>query len=328
VIEVASAQRDRPVEIEYADLAPGALAADDSWAAYAIGVPWALRKRGIDLPGLAISVDGNVPTGAGLSSSAALECSVAAAVNDVCGLGLDRSELLALTRQVENDFVGLPNGGMDQLASIFGEAGHVLFCDMRTLAVEPVPFDLEAAGLTLLVTDSRAPHQLTDGLYAERRRSCEEAARQLGVAALRDLSLDDLAAAMDRLDSELLRKRARHVITENDRSLACLDLLRAGQVRQIGPLLSASHESLRDDFEVSVPEVDLAVEVMLAFGAYGARITGGGFGGCAIGLMEPSQARAATVALQAAFAGRGYLAPNSFTVTAHAGSHKLGASSA
>jgi galactokinase len=248
VIEVASAQRELPVEIAYADLKPGALGEDDTWAGYAAGVPWALQQRGFELPGLAVSVDGDVPAGAGLSSSAALECAVAAAVNDLVGLGLDRAGLLSLTRQVENDFVGLPNGGMDQLASIFGEAGHVLFCDMRTLEVEPVPFDLEGAGLTLLVTDSRAPHQLTDGLYAERRASCEAAARELGVPALRDLTLEDLSEAMDRLDSELLRKRVRHVITENDRTLACAELLRTGQLRQVGPLLTASHESLRDDF--------------------------------------------------------------------------------
>jgi galactokinase len=323
VIEVASAQRDMPVEIAFADLAPGALEDEDSWAAYVAGVAWAMRRRGIALPGLSISVDGDVPAGAGLSSSAALECAVAAAINDVCGLGLSRAELLAVTRETENDFVGLANGGMDQLASLFGEAGHALFCDMRSLEVEPVPFDLEAAGLTLLVTDSRAPHQLIDGRYAERRASCDEAARQLGVRALRDLSLEDLGDALERLDSDLLRKRARHVITENDRTLACVGLLRTGQLRQIGPLLTASHESLQHDFEVSVPEVDLAVEVMLAFGADGARITGGGFGGCAIGLMEPAQARAAVIAVDGAFAGRGYAAPVSFTVTPSQGSHPV-----
>jgi galactokinase len=323
VVEVTSAQRGDPVEIALEELAPGGLAAADEWASYAAGVVWALRQRGHRLPGLSISVDGDVPAGAGLSSSAALECSVAAAVNDLCELGLDRGVLLSVTRETENDFVGLPNGGMDQLASLYGEAGHVLFCDMRTLAVDPVPFDLAAAGLTLLVTDSRAPHQLTDGEYAERRASCDEAARQLGVPALRDLTLEDLSDAMDGLDSDQLRKRARHVITENDRTLACAELLRTGQLRQIGPLLTASHASMRDDFEASAPEVDLAVEVMLAFGAYGARITGGGFGGCAIALMEPAQARAAVIALDGSFAGRGYAPPVSFTVTPSAGAHPL-----
>ena len=323
VVEVVSAQKNDPVELSYADLRPGALTGTDEWAGYAAGVVWALSQRGHRLPGLSITVDGDVPGGAGLSSSAALECAVAAAVGDLCDLALSRTELVSVSRQAENDFVGAPTGGMDQLASVFCETGHVLLCDMRTLQVENLPLDLEAAGLTLLVIDSKAPHQLTDGLYGERRASCEQAARQLGVPALRDLTIDELDLAMQGLHSDLLRKRARHVITENDRTLAAADLLRTGQIREIGPLLTASHESLRDDFEVSVPEVDLLVEVMLAFGAYGARITGGGFGGCAIGLMDPAQARAAAVAAEAAFAGRGYRAPSSFTATAGPGTHPL-----
>ena len=323
VIEVVSAQRDDSVELALAELKPGALPIDQEWSCYAAGVVWAISQRGHDLPGLSISLDADVPLGAGLSSSAALECAVAAAVNDLCDLEMSRSELVSVARQAENEFVGTPTGGMDQLVSVYGQAGHVLLCDMRSLTLEAVPFDLEAAGLTLLVSDSHAPHRLTDGLYAERRAACEEAARQLEVAALRDLTLEDLGDAMQRLDSDLLRKRARHVITENDRTLACADLLRTGQVRQIGGLLTASHASLRDDFEVSVPEVDLAVEVMLAFGASGARITGGGFGGCAIGLMDPAQARAATIAIDGAFGGRGYPAPVSFTVQAGDGAHAL-----
>ena len=323
VLEVVSAQREAPVEIGLADLRPGVLSGPDEWAGYAAGVAWAIAERGHQLPGLSISIDGDVPGGAGLSSSAALECSVAAALNDQLRLGLDRSDLVALARQAENDFVGAPTGGMDQLASVFGQRDRVLLCDMRTLDVEPVPFDLEAAGLTLLVIDTKAPHQLTDGLYGERRSACEEAARLLGVPALRDLSLEDLGEAMDRLPDETLRKRARHVITENDRTLACADLLRTGQLRQVGPLLTASHASMRDDLEITVPEVDLAVEVLLAFGAFGARMTGGGFGGCVIGLMEPAQARAAALAVVAAYAGRDYKEPVSFSVRAADGVHRL-----
>ncbi len=323
VIEVVSAQRDTPVEIELARLRPGVLSADNEWGGYAAGVAWAIGERGHRLPGLSIAIDGDVPGGAGLSSSAALECSVAAALNDQLELGLERAELVSLARQAENDFVGAPTGGMDQLASVFGERDRVLLCDMRTLDVEPVPFDLAAAGLDLLVIDTKAPHQLTDGRYGERRDACDEAARQLGVPALRDISLEELSSAMDRLTDETLRKRARHVITEDDRTLACADLLRTGQLRRIGPLLSASHASMRDDFQITVPEVDLAVEVLLAFGALGARMTGGGFGGCVIALMEPSQARAAASAVAAAFAGRDYVAPVHFTVTAAAGTHPL-----
>ncbi|MEO7287545.1 MAG: galactokinase [Jatrophihabitantaceae bacterium] len=323
VVEVVSRQLGEPIELALASLEPGVLTGDQAWAGYLAGVLWALRERGHQLGGVSIEVDSNVPTGAGLSSSAALECSVAGAVNDLFGLGLSRSELVSVARQAENDFVGAPTGGMDQLASVFAEAGTALLCDMRTLDVEPVPLDLAAAGLTLLVTDTRAPHQLTDGLYGERRADCEAAALALGVPALRDIGLDGLADAMDRLTDERLRKRARHVITENDRTLACADLLRTSQLRQIGPLLTASHVSMRDDFENSVPEVDLAVEVMLAFDAYGARMTGGGFGGCVIGLFEPRQARAAVVALDGAFGGRGYAPPVSFEVVPSTGLHAV-----
>jgi galactokinase len=324
VVRISSAQRGTPVEVGLDELAPGCFAEQDEWASYPAGVLWALMERGSKLGGLSIAVDGDVPAGAGLSSSAALECAVAAAVGDLLELGLSRADLVSVARQAENDFVGAPTGGMDQLASVFGQAGHVLLCDMRSMDVEPIPFDLETAGLNLLVIDSRAPHQLTDGLYGERRAACEEAARQLGVPALRDVGLEELDAAMATLDSDLLRKRARHVITENDRTEAVAQLLRTDQLRAIGPLLTASHESLRDDFEVSVPEVDLAVEVLLAFGAYGARITGGGFGGCAIALIEPAQAREAAIAVGAAFAGRQYRAPSSFTVTPAAGTRSLG----
>ncbi|MCW2539304.1 MAG: galactokinase [Frankiales bacterium] len=322
-VEVSSAQRDEPIELALTDLAPGVLADEDSWAGYVLGVVWALRERGHDLPGLSLSVDGNVPLGAGLSSSAALECSVAAAVSDLCGLGLTPADVVAVARQAENDFVGAPTGGMDQLASVFGQAGHALLCDMRTLDVEALPFDPAAAGLDLLVLDSRAPHRLTDGGYGERRRSCEQAAELLGVRALRDVAIGDLDDALNRLPTEQLRKRARHVITENDRTLRCAQLLRDGRLTEIGPLLTESHHSLRDDFEVSTPQIDLAVQIMGAFDAIGARITGGGFGGCAIGLLEPRQARAAAVAIRAAFDGLGFGEPVGFTVVPSAGLRRI-----
>jgi galactokinase len=319
---IVSAQRDAPVALAYRSLSPQTLPGDQAWAGYAAGIVWALQQRGFTVPGVAITVDGDVPAGAGLSSSAALECAVASAINELAGLGLERAEVVAVARQAENEFVGAPTGGMDQLASVFGQAGHVLLCDMRSLTVEAVPFDLAAAELVLLVIDSRAEHQLVDGLYGERRAACEKAAQLLGVRALRDLTLDDLPA-IDALPDDELRKRARHVVTENDRTLAVADLLRAGQIHQIGPLLTASHLSLRDDFEVSAPEVDLAVEVMLAFGAHGARITGGGFGGCAIGLMNPADAQGASAAVEAVFAGRNYHRPASFVVTPSMGSHPI-----
>ena len=318
VVEVVSRQRDEPVEIALDELAPGGMAEDQAWAGYVVGVLWALRQQGHRLAGVSIELDSDIPVGAGLSSSAAIECSVAGAVNALFELGLSRPELVAVARTAENDFVGAPTGGMDQLASVFGEPDRALLCDMRSMRVEPVEFDLAAAGLSLLVTDTQAAHQLTDGRYGQLRADCEAAARELGVPALRDLTLDDLPA-LDRLSSDRLRRRARHVITENDRTLACADLLRTGQLRRIGPLLSASHASMRDDLANSVPEVELAVEVMAAFGAYGARMTGGGFGGCVIGLFDPEQARAARVGIDGAFAGRGYRPPASFEVSAAAG---------
>jgi galactokinase len=332
LVEVRSAQQTGSVRVALGDIEPGMLTEQDSWASYVLGVIWALSKRssrtsrlggGYQLTGMSISVDGDVPAGAGLSSSAALECSVAAAVNDLLGLGLDRADLVSVARQSENDFVGLPNGGMDQLASVFGQQDHALLCDMRSLDVEPVRFDLHQAGLTLLVIDSRAPHRLTDGQYAQRRASCDEAARRLGVAALRDVSLAELPAALASLDNDELRRRTRHVVTENDRTLAVAALLRSDQVREIGPLLSASHASMRDDFEITVPEVDLAAEVLLDAGAYGARMTGGGFGGCVIAVVDADNADDAAHAVTAAFRGRGFTAPESFTATAAPGTHQL-----
>lgn len=326
LVLVSSRQRPGAVKVSLDELKPGVLRGEDEWAGYALGVVWALVDRNPQhgqLPGLRISVDGDVPAGAGLSSSAALECAVAGAVCDQLGLEVDRAELVAVARQAENDFVGAPTGGMDQLASVFGRAGHVLLCDMRSLQVQALPLDLAADGLSLLVVDSKAPHQLTDGLYGDRRTSCETAARLLGVAALRDIGVDDLDAAMAQLDDEVLRRRARHVITENDRTLAAADLLRTDRTRLIGPLLTASHRSLRDDFEVSVPEVDLAVGVMLASGAYGARITGGGFGGCAIGLLDEDAAAAAARAIEVAYADRGYAPPSAFLAQPSDGTHRL-----
>src|SRR5690242_3797480 len=211
VLRVRSAQRGETVEHPLAAIAPGAV---DGWSAYVAGVAWALRERGCDVPGLDVVIDGDVPVGAGLSSSAALECAVAVAWNDLGELGLSLDDLAAAARSAENDVVGAPTGVMDQMASLHGRAGNLVFIDTRTLRVEPVPFDPPAAGLALLVVDSRAPHALVDGEYAERRRSCERAVEILGVRALRDVRLDDLDDALARLgddaDGDLLRKRVRH----------------------------------------------------------------------------------------------------------------------
>ncbi|WP_245916782.1 galactokinase [Nocardioides gansuensis] len=323
-LRAGSAQVDGEVAIPLTGLAEAPAVPD--WARYVLGAAWLLRDRGVDVPPLEVTVDSDVPSGAGLSSSAAVVCSVVTALDDALGLGLAPDELLALSRAVENDVVGAPTGGMDQLASLRSREGHVLFCDMRDLAAEPVPFDLGGAGLALLVVDSRAPHAHADGEYAARRRGCEAAAAALGVPALRDVVIDDLDAALARLDgvgAEEQRRYTRHIVTEDARVLQTVELLRAGRVREIGPLLTQSHVSMRDDFRITVPEVDTAVEVLLAGGALGARMTGGGFGGCVIGLLEAEAVESAAAQVEEAFAEAGFTPPVAFTVTPGPGAHRV-----
>ena len=282
VLRISSAQRrDDPVLVRLDGLAPGAV---DGWAAYVAGTAWALEERGVVLPGADLLVDGSVPRGAGLSSSASLECATAGALLALADARMELRDVALAAQHAENDFVGMPCGVMDQFASTFARAGHLLLLDTRSLEVRHIPFDLDAVGLSLLVVDTRAPHRLVDGEYAARRADCERAARLLGVAALRDVV--DLDAALDRLDDEVLRRRVRHVVTENRRVLDVVALLEAGDVRAAGPLMTASHVSLRDDYEVSCRELDLVVGTALDSGALGARMTGGGFGGSAIALVE------------------------------------------
>jgi galactokinase len=251
-----------------------------------------------------------------------LVCSVAGVLDDLFDLGCSPADLVALTRRAENDFAGAPTGGMDQLISVSGQAGHALLCDMRSLEVEQVPFDPAAAGLTLLVIDTKAPHGHVEGEYGARRRSCEQAAQVLGVPALRDVTADGLDEALARLradggdQAEVLVKRTRHIVTENARVLATVALLRDGRIRDIGPLLTASQASMRDDFEVSAAQVDLVVETALAHGALGSRMTGGGFGGCVISLVETDQVGEVAGAVRAAFAEHGFDPPAPFTAVA------------
>ncbi len=208
---------------------------------------------------------------------------------------------------------------MDQSAVIRCRAGHALFLDCRTERVEHIPFDLDGAGLAVLVIDSRAPHRHADGEYAARRASCEKAAGLLGVPALRDVP----SAGLDETLARLPRRRVRHVVTEDQRVLDTVALLRAGQVRRIGPLLTASHASMRDDFAITVPEVDLAVEAALAAGALGARMTGGGFGGCVLALVEADQSDRVGAAVTAAYADHAFTAPTLTTATPAPGATRL-----
>jgi galactokinase len=321
VLRVHSVQKGVTEELAIADIRPGGVA---GWVAYVAGVAWALRQRGLDVPGLDLAVDGDVPVGAGLSSSAALECAVAVAWNDLGGFGLDRTALAAAARSAENDVVGAPTGVMDQMASLHGRADHLVFLDTRSLEVEHVPFDLARHGLALLVIDSRAPHALVDGEYAERHAACARGAEVLGVPALRDVTLDELDDALARLDDDVLRRVVRHVVTEDARVLEVVRLLRSGaDPREIGPLLSASHASMRDDFEITVPQVDTAVEAALAAGAYGARMTGGGFGGCVLALVDVGGVRSTSEAVVRAYAEAGFDPPVSFVAVACDGARRL-----
>ncbi|MBV9650962.1 MAG: galactokinase [Pseudonocardiales bacterium] len=262
------------------------------WAAYAAGVIWAL---GAPAGGLDLLVGESVPPGAGLASSAALECAVALAVDALYGLGLaattnGRAQLAAACRRAENEIAGAPTGGMDQLASLCCTPGHALLLDCRDHTMRQLPLNLRAAGLNLLVVDTGAPHRHMDGEYAERRRSAELAAAALGVPSLREASSHRIGELTD----PVLRRRARHVVSEITRVQEVVALLDAGRVGDIGPLLNASHASLRDDLDVSSPELDDVVDTACAAGALGARMTGGGFGGSALILVE--QHTAATVA--------------------------------
>ena len=313
---------DEPVEFGTAEAdEPGGV---DGWAAYVAGVVWALRAAGHDVPGARLAVASDVPVGSGLSSSAAIESAVLAALVDLGGLDLPAQAWPRLAQRAENDYVGAPTGIMDQSAVIRGRGGHALFLDCRSEEVEQIPFDLDAAGLAVLVIDSRAPHRHADGEYAARRRSCEQGAAALGVAALRDVDVADLDAALARLDDDENRRRVRHVVTENQRVLDTVALLRAGRVRDTGPLLTASHVSMRDDFEITVPEIDTAVEAALSAGAYGARMTGGGFGGCVLVLVDADAADAVAAAVAEAYAKRGFTAPGTLTVLPADGVTRLG----
>jgi galactokinase len=257
-----------------------------------------------------------------------LECAVAAALSDLAGLGLlgddrGRVALADACRRAENEIVGAPTGGLDQSASLRCQAGHALLLDFRSGRCEQVPFDLDAAGLELLVVDTGTTHALVDGQYAERRRTCERAARALGVGSLRDLAAGSLPVALARLPDERTRARARHVVTENRRVEACVEALRVGDLASVGRLMLASHASLRDDFEVSCAELDLAVEVAMRAGALGARMTGGGFGGSAIALVPAAAVATVRDGIDRAFAANGFARPHSRVAVPSAGATRV-----
>ncbi|WP_328487554.1 galactokinase [Streptomyces zaomyceticus] len=293
------------------------------WAAYPAGVVWALREAGHPVTGADIHLASTVPTGAGLSSSAALEVVTALALNDLFGLGLSRPGLARLAQRAENAFVGVPCGVMDQMASACAEEGHALHLDTRDLSYRQVPFDLAREGLRLLVVDTRVKHALGDGAYAERRAGCEAGARALGARALRDVSAAHLPESLARLGDETILRYVRHVVTDNARVERTIALLDAGDTRAVGPVLTEGHASLRDDLRVSCDELDLVVEAANAAGGLGARMTGGGFGGSAVVLVDTDRADEVAAAVGKAFAEAGYAAPGIFPAVPSAGARRL-----
>ena len=322
-IRVATSFTADTVEIDIAELNREELVEGTltGWSAYPLGVAWALGRFGADLAvaeGVDVYFESDVPVGAGLSSSAAIESSIALALDDVWQLGLDRPTLAKVGQLAENKAVGAPTGIMDQSASLLGRRDSAVFLDCRSLDSEVVPLGFAEADLEVLIIDTQVSHSHATGGYAERRASCEAGALAFGVPSLRYLSVGDLDRAEAMLDEETFR-RVRHIITENQRVLDTVRTLRERGPRAIGQLLDASHRSMRDDFEISVPELDLAVETAVASGAIGARMTGGGFGGAAIALVETSGIDAVKATVVAAFAERGFGAPAIFTVTAAEG---------
>jgi galactokinase len=299
------------------DTSPGDVS---GWGAYVAGVYWAVRSAGHELTGADLSLASSVPRGAGLSSSAALECALMVALNDMHNLRLDRTSMALLAQRAENEYVGAPTGSLDQMAAMHGREGHVVLLDAQATTADLVPCDLAASGLAILIVDTRVRHQHVDGEYGARRATCESAARTLGVKVLRDVQDDNHSEVLAALGDDLVAvRRVRHILTENRRVLETVELLHAGRLRDVGPLLTASHTSMREDYEITVPEVDIAVEALLDVGAHGARMTGGGFGGSVIGLIDAEATQDAAAAVAEAFARQSFQPPYSSIAAPSAG---------
>jgi galactokinase len=304
---------------DFDETRPAKATREGAWADYPRGVAWALREAGFEVPGFQAAFAGNVPQGAALSSSAAIEAATALALDALFGLGIARRDLAVLCRQAENEFVGVESGIMDQYASLLCESGAALFIDCRSLEAERVQLSVEEKGLSLLVCDTRVERGLGETGYNERRKECEMAAETLRVEELRDAGEGDLRQLSGR---ELLR--ARHVVSENARVLEAVEALRGEDFAVLGKLMYASHDSLRDDFEISTPELDAFVEISRDTGASGARLTGGGFGGCAIALVDTEKADTLVDATRRRFGEEGFVEPSFYNFRPAAGAEVAG----
>ncbi|BBY07075.1 galactokinase [Mycobacterium noviomagense] len=273
------------------------------WAGYVAGVIWAMRAAGYAVPGGTMSISSDVEIGSGLASSAALECAVLGALTSAAGVSIDRIEQARLAQRAENEYVGAPTGLLDQLAALFGEPSTALLIDFRDLTVRPVSFDPDARGVALLLIDSRARHSNVGGEYAARRASCERAAADLQVSSLREVTdVAALAAISDPVNA----RRARHVLTENQRVMDFVAALGKSDFVEAGRIMTASHVSMRDNFRITTEHIDLIADVAVRAGALGARMTGGGFGGCVIALVPEARADAVMGELRRAVTAAGH----------------------
>ncbi|HEX6148954.1 galactokinase [Nocardioides sp.] len=316
VLRVESVQQTQPVEVRLSAITPGSVS---GWASYVAGVAWALREDGHRLPGMQLVVDGRVPLGSGLSSSAALICSTALAMCAAAGVDVDRRSLVRATMRAESEIAGAPTGGLDQTIALLGEPDHALLIDFRDQQTRQVPWRPADAGLTLLVVDTRATHAHSDGGYGQRRADCEEAAQVLGVPSLREATPDQVES----LDDDRLRRRARHVVSEIGRVEDTVAALEADDWSEVGRLFAASHTSMRDDFEISCEELDAVVDTASTHGAVGARMTGGGFGGSAIALVPTDRMAKVCDEIAAVFAARGWAAPGVLPAPASASARQV-----
>jgi len=314
-IRVATSFSAELVEIELQDTKPEGL----DWALYPLGVAWVMRQ-GLD-SGFDLYLDSDVPVGAGLSSSAAVECSVALAINDIWNCGHSGQELALIGQKAENEVVGAPTGIMDQTASMLAQADSAVLIDCKSLETEVIELGFGAKDLVVAVIDTQVSHRHSDGGYKSRRDACELGATTMDVSSLRELNSADLPKAKSLLD-DLTYRRVRHIITENDRVLDTVSALKSGELEKLGPLFAASHASMRDDFEISIPELDLAVETAVRTGAIASRMTGGGFGGAAIALIASDKLLELEEAVAKAFEEAGFGQPRVFAVSASAGAKR------